>query len=190
MGDEDRASDRALVLETRAGDAEAFGRLVTRYMRRAYYGALGLVGNHDDAMDLSQDAFVKAFSARGGIDPDRPFYPWLYQIIRRVCFNHTRNHKTRTEILRQATPWLAQQATDKADAGKPDVGAERRELRQLIENGLTKLSDVEREVLVLKEFEGLKYKAIAELLDIPMGTVMSRLYGARRKMAALLEGSQ
>jgi RNA polymerase sigma-70 factor (ECF subfamily) len=158
-------------------------------MRRAYCGALGLVGNHDDALDLSQEAFVRAFGARGIIDPDRPFYPWLYQIIRRLCFNHTRNHKTRAEILRAATPWLVQQVTDKAEAGKPDIRVERRELRQLIESGLAKLSDAEREVLVLKEFEGLRYKAIAELLDIPIGTVMSRLYAARRKMAALLEGT-
>ena len=75
------ATDRALVLRAQGGERAAFGELVTRYMQRAYYTALGLVGTHDDALDLSQEAFARAFRARGTIDPERPFFPWLYQII-------------------------------------------------------------------------------------------------------------
>ena len=80
-------SDAVLVRRSQAGDTRAFGELVERYMRRAYYGALGLVGSPDDAMDLSQEAFARAFRFRDKLDPDRPFYAWLYQILRRLCFS-------------------------------------------------------------------------------------------------------
>ncbi len=106
LGEEAEASERALVQRARAGDRGAFGELVTRYMRRAYYVALGLVGSHEDALDLSQEAFVRAFRARASLDPDRPFYAWLYQIVRRLCFNFLRDRKTRSSRLEQAAPWL------------------------------------------------------------------------------------
>jgi RNA polymerase sigma-70 factor (ECF subfamily) len=180
-------SDRPLVLRVRSGDRDAFGELVMRYMQRAYYAALGIVGSHDDALDLSQDAFVRAFRARGTLDPDRPFYPWLYQILRRLCFNHIRNQKTRRARLSEAATWLADTAQDRAAARAPDRDVERAELRERVEVALGTLAPHEREVLVMREFEGLKYREIADLLGIPIGTVMSRLYAARRALAAVLE---
>ena len=80
-------ADGDLVRRAQAGDAEAFGQLVTRYMRPAYFAALGLVGSREDALDLSQEAFARAFRARRAIDPDRPFYAWYYTTLRRLCFN-------------------------------------------------------------------------------------------------------
>lgn len=183
----DPPSDRPLVLRVQSGDREAFGELVVRYMQRAYYAALGIVGSHDDALDLSQDAFARAFRARGTLDPDRPFYPWLYQILRRLCFNHLRNQKTRRTRLAEAAGWLADRAQDRAASGAPDRAAERAELRERIERAIATLPPHEREVLVMREFEGLKYREIADLLGIPDGTVMSRLYAARRALAAALE---
>jgi len=183
----DPPSDRPLVLRVRSGDRDAFGELVVRYMQRAYYAALGIVGSHDDALDLSQDAFARAFRARGTLDPDRPFYPWLYQILRRLCFNHLRNQKTRRARLAEAAGWLADRAQDRAAAGAPDRAAERTEIRERIERAMDTLPAHEREVLVMREFEGLKYREIADLLGIPNGTVMSRLYAARRALAAALE---
>ncbi len=95
-------SDRDLAVRVRRGDAEAFGDLVERYKRRAYYAALGLVGSHEDALDLSQEAFARAFRARKTLDPERPFYAWLYQIIRRLCFNFHRDRKTRRRYMEEA----------------------------------------------------------------------------------------
>jgi RNA polymerase sigma-70 factor, ECF subfamily len=187
VADDDSGVDRALVVRTQAGDTEAFGQLVNRYMQRAYFGALGLVGNHDDALDLSQEAFVRAFRARATIDPDRPFYVWLYQILRRLCFNHVRDRRTRTTKLQQATPWLRDQARQRASGDNPSRVTERRELSGMVEAALAQLTEVEREVLTLREFEGLRYREIAELLAIPQGTVMSRLYAARRRLAAILQ---
>ena len=180
-------TDAQLVRQTKAGDTQAFGRLVERYMRRAYYGALGLVASPEDAMDLSQEAFVRAFRARHKIDPDRPFYAWLYQIIRRLCFNHTRDRRTRRRGIAAAGDWLTDQAQARSIGTNPDRALASAEATASVRKALEGLSDRDREVLVLKEFEGLRYREIATLLSIPIGTVMSRLYSARRRLAAALE---
>ena len=180
--------DRELLLRTQSGEKEAFGELVRVYMRRAYYAALGLVGSHEDALDLSQEAFARAFRARNRINPELPFYTWYYQILRRLCFNHNRNRRTRRDRLREASEWLAEEAGRRAPAENPQRAAERSEICRRVQQGIARLKENEREILVLKEFEGLKYREIATLLDIPIGTVMSRLYTARRHLADLLEG--
>jgi RNA polymerase sigma-70 factor (ECF subfamily) len=180
-------TDAVLVQRAKAGDTHAFGVLVERYMRRAYYSALGLVGSSEDAMDLSQEAFVRAFRARHTIDPDRPFFAWLYQIIRRLCFNFVRDRRTRRRGIEAAGDWLTTQAAARFDGMSPDRALEINRARETVRAGLEKLSERDREVLVLKEFEGLRYREIAELLGVPIGTVMSRLYSARRRLAAALE---
>ncbi len=138
-------------------------------------------------MDLSQEAFVRAFRARHTIDPDRPFYAWLYQIIRRLCFNHTRDRRTRRRGIEAAGAWLVDQATARTASMNPERALESAEARQRVAEALESLSDRDREVLVLKEFEGLRYREIAEVIGVPIGTVMSRLYSARRRLAAALE---
>ena len=183
LAEERIEGERALVLRARSGDRAAFGELVNRHMQRAYYIALGLTGSHDDALDLSQEAFARAFRARASLDPDRPFYAWLYQIVRRLCFNFLRDRSTRRRRLDEATPWLAQEAGARASQSDPARNAERAELRARVQAAIEELPEREREVLVLKEFEGLRYREIAELLGIPIGTVMSRLYYARRRLA-------
>jgi RNA polymerase sigma-70 factor (ECF subfamily) len=182
----DAVTERHLMERARAGDREAFGELVTRHMRRAYYAALGLLGSHDDAMDMSQEAFARAFRAHRSLDPERPFYPWLYQILRRLCFNVHRDRKSRRARLAEAAPWLAADARDRTAAASPLRQTERAELRQQIEAAIDQLPAHERETLVLREFEGLRYREIADLLGIPIGTVMSRLYSARKALATLL----
>jgi RNA polymerase sigma-70 factor (ECF subfamily) len=157
-------------------------------MQRCYFAALGMVGSPQDAEDLSQEAFVRAFRARNRLDPERPFYPWLYQIVRRLCYNFTRDTSSRRRKLERAGAWLVAQATTRAAADDPERVRARDELRDRLEQAIEELPLAQREVFVLKEFEGLKYREIAELLDVPIGTVMSRLYAARQKLAARLEG--
>ena len=176
-----------LIRRAQAGDSAAFSELVRRYMRRAYYAALGLVGCHDDALDLSQEAFVRAYEARHRIDPELPFFTWLYQILRRLCFNFVRDRGLRRRKLEGAAEWLVQEASQRIDEPNPQRGAELSELRERLRRGIEALPDREREVLVLKEFEGLRYREIAELVGIPIGTVMSRLYTARRNLARAME---
>jgi RNA polymerase sigma-70 factor (ECF subfamily) len=176
-----------LLLRARRGDRAAFGKLITRYMRRAYYVALGLVGSHEDAQDLSQEAFARLYRNHESLDPERPFYGLLYQVLRRLCFNHLRDTKTRRSRLEEQAHWLAAEATSRAVNSDPARQWERNELRAKVGTAIAALSDKEREVLVLKEFEGLKYREIGELLEIPIGTVMSRLYSARKALAMSLE---
>ncbi|HSC27939.1 MAG TPA: sigma-70 family RNA polymerase sigma factor [Vicinamibacterales bacterium] len=180
-------TDSSLVARARAGDAEAFGLLTERYMRRAYAQALGLVGSREDALDLSQEAFARAFRARRSLDPDRPFYAWLYQILRRLCFNFLRDAKVRARVVDQgASAWL-DEAPATAPASDPAAALERSEARRRVAAAIEQLPAREREVLVLKEFEELKYREIAALVGVPVGTVMSRLYSARRRLAEALE---
>jgi RNA polymerase sigma-70 factor (ECF subfamily) len=179
------AEEAALIRQVQAGDAELFGTLVERYKRRAYFTALGLVGSREDALDLSQEAFARAFRARQRIDPDRPFYAWLYQILRRLCFNFVRDRAVRARSLADAA-WLAGPEADSLTPA-PDRALERREICARVSAAIDALPAREREAVVLKEFEGLKYREIAELAGVPIGTVMSRLYTARRRLAEALE---
>ena len=178
--------DMVLVRRAQAGDREAFGRLVERYMRRAYFAALSLVGSREDALDLSQEAFVRAYRSRGTIDPERPFYAWLYQILRRLCFNFLRDRRTRRQTLEASASWLADDAADRSGPDPAEALA-REERRRLVAAAIEGLPAREREVLALKEFEGLTYKEIASLVGVPIGTVMSRLYAARQRLAQALE---
>jgi RNA polymerase sigma-70 factor (ECF subfamily) len=179
-------TDEALSRRVRAGDTEAFGLLVERHMRRAYAHALGIVGSREDARDLSQEAFVRAYGARHTLDPGRPFYAWLYQILRRLCFNFLRDASVRRRLLHQRAPdWLI--VTERVQTDDPAVQVEREDARRRVSEAIAQLPPREREVLVLKEFEALKYREIADLLGVPIGTVMSRLYAARRRLADALE---
>ncbi len=180
-------SERDLVLRTRAGESAAFGELVERHMQRAYYSALGLVGSPEDARDLSQEAFVRAFRARAKLDPEFPFYAWLYQILRRLCFNFTRDRKLHQQKLKDAASWLEHETRSRIGESDPATKLERAETIAQVQASIETLPDREREVLVLKEFEGLRYREIADLLDIPIGTVMSRLYTARRHLATAIK---
>ncbi len=175
-------TDRTLVVRAQNGERAAFGELASKYMQRAYYAALGLVGSHDDALDLSQEAFARAFRARATIDPDRPFFPWLYQIIRRLCFNYTRDTSSHRKKLEKVGSWLTDTTMGRGP-DSPDLALERSELREQVGAAIERLKPREREVLVLREFEGLRYREIAETVGIPIGTVMSRLYSARRALA-------
>ncbi len=181
----DRGEECDWLRRVQAGDREVFGKLVSRYMQRAYYGALGLVGSHADALDLSQEAFVRAFRARATLDPERPFYTWYYQILRRLCFNQGRDQRNRQRLHIEAESWLVSEAYSRG-AFPPEQQSETDELYQRIRRAIEALPDTEREIIVMRELEELSYREIAELLEIPQGTVMSRLYTARKRLATEL----
>ncbi len=177
--------ERAIVLRVRAGDHQAFGELVKKYMQRAYYGALGLTGSHDDALELSQEAFARAFRARDSIDPERPFYTWYYQILRRLCFNLSRDRTSQQRKLSEQGSWLLTEA-EQRQAANPDAMLQQQQLQQRCRVAMEGLPAAEREIIMLRELQDCSYQEIAALLDIPVGTVMSRLYSARKRLAASL----
>ncbi|MDZ4730114.1 MAG: sigma-70 family RNA polymerase sigma factor [Xanthomonadales bacterium] len=179
------SGERAIVLRVQAGDQQAFGELVMKYMQRAYYGALGLTGSHDDALELSQEAFARAFRARATIDPELPFYTWYYQILQRLCFNLGRDGKTRREKLAEQNSWLVAEAESR-QPHNPETQLQQEQLAACSRAAIESLGNTEREIIVLRELQDMSYQDIATLLDIPIGTVMSRLYTARKRLATQL----
>ena len=158
------ATDRMLVLRAQRGEPAAFGELVNRYMQRAYFAALGLVGSPDEALDLSQEAFARAFRARGRLDPERPFFPWLYQIIRRLCFNHSRDRAAHRRKLEGAGSWLADTTMGEPPAD-PEREFERTELREQVAREACRRSGVDVRTLRHVAVLHVKRSAHAEILD-------------------------
>jgi RNA polymerase sigma-70 factor (ECF subfamily) len=181
--DEDHR-DAELASKAKRGDKAAFGMLVERYKERAYMTALGFVGSPDDAMDLSQDAFVKAYRAMRTFKDGSDFYPWFYAILRNTCFNFLRRRKTRKESSLDAAREYGYDVVD--DSPGPASVVERDELRKLVGIEMDNLSPVHREILHLRHFEGLSYREMADILECPIGTVMSRLYAARQALKSRL----
>lgn len=180
----DILADRAVLERCQAGDTQAFGIIVDKYMQGAYFTALGLVGNHDDALDLSQEAFVRAYRAISRFDVGKRFFTWYYKILQNLCLNHLRDlsrfvslHPNGREDQGEVR-WL--EIPD--EAADPSVLADRNDLTEKLWKAIATLKQEEREILILREFDGCSYAEIAERLEIPPGTVMSRLFNARKRL--------
>jgi len=174
-----------VVLRWTEGNKEAFEVLVRRYMHDAYMIALAYAGDPDDARDLSQEAFIKAYQARRRFDPQRPFFPWFYRILKNHCLNFVQRARRKTESLYyEDEPGRERFASERPT---PLERLEREERIRIMRAAIDELSDEHREVILLKNFRGFSYKEMAETLDIPIGTVMSRLYYARRALKELVD---
>jgi RNA polymerase sigma-70 factor (ECF subfamily) len=171
----------------RRGSSEAFEVLVNRYMKDAYFIALGLVGNREDAMDLSQEAFVRAFRNIKDVKPGRRFFPWFYQILKNLCISHLRKRK-----YRRASSLDAEDCPEAAAAEyfSPEVVADRNEIKDRVWRAISRLDDKHREVIILRHFQNMSYEQIAEALYCNKGTVTSRLYYARKKLEELLSSEK
>lgn len=168
---------RETLLAWKKGDKGAFEKIVRATMKRAYAVALGLVGNADDAHDLSQEAYIAAHRARKTFDVDRPFFPWFYRVLKNRCLNYLKKRARRREISLDVLE-------ERAGRGSADGELLRKERIEMVWKALFTLSAEHREILVLRNFEELSYSEISGVLGVPEGTVMSRLYYARQ---ALLE---
>ena len=184
------ASDEELVKAAQKGDMAAFEELVSRHRDKIYARAFSMVRNEEDAIDLSQEAWVKGWQRLVQFQGDSSFATWMTRIVINLCLDQLRKQKRiKSESIDQM---------DEETGGverqlpivnpNPTEGLERGELRQRIDKALSQLSYEHRTVLVLHEFEELEYKLIAKKMGCSIGTVMSRLFYARRKMAALLAG--
>ena len=168
------SSDAYLVRKARAGDSQAFGVLVGRYMRAAYAVSLSVTGRHVDAEDAAQEAFMVALARLDDCrNPDR-FAGWLMTIVR----NRARN-LVRREVLR-VTDVVPETAA--ARGRTPEKEAEHTELRERLERALRRLPEVQREIVLLHDLEGWRHREIADHLGIPPGTVRSHLHFARKSL--------
>lgn len=191
-GTENQSSlpDDALVKAAQGGDMTAFEELVARHRDKIYARAYSIVHHEEQALDLSQEAWIKAWQRLDQFAGESSFTTWMTRIAINLCLDHLRRHQRfRVEPLSDDPD--DPEALDRLLPPvwtRPTERLERTELRSTIDAALAKLSEAHRTVLVLHEFEGLEYKAIAKTVGISVGTVMSRLFYARRRLAALLAG--
>jgi len=186
--DHSSADDAALVRAAQRGDMGAFEELVARHRDKIYARAYSMMRNEEEAIDLSQEAWVKGWQRLRQFQGESSFGTWLTRIVINLCLDQLRKqkrHRTDSiEAMSEESGGVERQMP--IVSVNPTAGLERAELRQRIDRALGQLSYEHRTALVLHEFEEMEYKEIAKTMGCSIGTVMSRLFYARRKMAALL----
>ena len=188
-----KKDDHDLVQRVQAGDSAAFRALFDKYHRRAFAVAMGVVKNEDDALDAVQNAFVKVHKNIHKFQGSSSFYTWLYRIVMNVSIDHIRRTSRRKSL--DFDERVLHEESEVAGDGalmphvtdaNPGKAALRSELGRAIQAALGELPEHHRAVIVLREIEGMSYEERAEALEVPKGTVMSRLFHARKKMQAAL----
>ena len=184
------AEDTKLVLAAKRGDMVAFEELVARHRDKIYARAFSMMRNEDDATDIAQEAWVKGWQRLKQFHGDSSFTTWMTRIVINLCLDHLRKQKRqRAESIEHLDEELGGvERQMPVVTVNPTAGLERSELRKRIDKAMAQLSYEHRTVLVLHEFEELEYKEVATIMGCSIGTIMSRLFYARRKMAALLAG--
>jgi RNA polymerase sigma-70 factor (ECF subfamily) len=176
------SNDASLIAATLAGDTAAFGRLVGAYQDRLYNSLLRVLGSAEDAADITQDAFVQAFTKLDTFRGSSAFYTWLYRIAYNLAMSHARReHKAASLDGMKA---IGEEPMDGAPA--VETGLIQQERIELVHAALAQLGMDYRHILVLREIDGYSYEEIAEILELPVGTVRSRLFRARMHMRDLL----
>jgi len=176
-----QVEDNILIAEIAEGDKSAMRALVERYKRKAYYLALGMVGNRDEALDISQEAFIRVFKSARKFERDQKFFPWFYSIVANLCKDDLQRREKRDSkaVDLEENDFLL------VDESNPETKMILKEQAQILQKALAQLSFEDREIIMLKHFRDMPYDEISRLLNIPKGTVMSRLYYARKKLAKL-----
>jgi len=188
-----REEECHLIESAKAGDTSAFDEMTRRYSARAYSVAYQMLANHDDTRDLIQDAFLEVFRTLERFNTQYRFSTWLYRILINKCINH-RKREARRRILffsdygtKNGDSFSKNPISNRASSEKtPHELLERKELRETISRALDTLSERHRTVVVLFDLEGFSHKQIAEILQCPEGTVMSRLHHGRLKLKRVL----
>jgi RNA polymerase sigma-70 factor (ECF subfamily) len=166
-------SEKESIELVQKGNKEAYQAIVKRYMRMTYYIVLSFVHNHQDALDLSQDSFVKAFRKIKTFDPQKPFFPWFYKLTKNLCLDHIKKRGRHREIPLEDMHILDREKED-------------REMKQAVWRGIEALPVEQREAIILRYFQQLSYKEIADLTGKPIGTVMSTLYYAKKRLKDIM----
>jgi RNA polymerase sigma-70 factor (ECF subfamily) len=175
--------DREAVRRVQAGETEAFEVLVEKYKRKTFRLAFQVLRDQEEALDVAQEAFVKAFRSLPKFKGDSAFYTWLFRITMNVALDRRRQRVTRAKSMgtEDVPPEEWERSAVSEDRG-PDDEAASAERRERIARALESLSEHHRSIIILSDIEGLSYREIAEVLDVPMGTVMSRLHNARKRL--------
>ena len=180
------ADDDRLIAECLQGRTEAFGELVYRYQDRLYNTVYRLLGNAEDARDVVQEACLHAYQALDAFKHDSQFFTWLYRIAVNTAISWKRKHRP-VLSLSSASADAGLEPHDASESVQPGHALEQAEQERRVQEALTRLSPEHRAVLVLKDMEGEKYETMAEVLQVPIGTIRSRLHRARLELRTLLE---
>ena len=187
---DDPDDDLRLVALAQQGDLRSYDALVTRHRGRIFAMIRNMIHQEADAWDLSQEVFIKAWNALPRFEARARFSTWLYRIAHNVVYDWTRKRKSAGELndeIFERDRIDAASTTTPSGGESPDVTMAHGELREKIEAALGKLSAEHREVVVLKDVQGLSYKEIADVMECSLGTVMSRLFYARQKLQTMLK---
>jgi RNA polymerase sigma-70 factor, ECF subfamily len=184
-GDDDR-----LIADCLKGQTAAFGELVRRYQDRLFNTVFRLVDNAEDAQDVVQDAFLNAYQSLGSFKGDSRFFTWLYRIAVNAAISHQRKQRVLLRIDGGSDGDLTLEPADPSDLSRPGHALEQTEQERRVHQALARLSPEHRTVLVMKDMEGQKYETMAEVLQVPIGTIRSRLHRARLELRELLEKNE
>ncbi len=185
-----KPTDEELVAAYLEGDTNAFEELVERYKNRIYNLAYRMLGNPDDAYDLTQEVFLLLVRNLPSFRGEARFSTWLYRVVLNACYDRarkSRNHLSLQESPGEDLPELGETLADE-DAVSPEENMEKAEIRSRVQEAISKLPPKFREVVVLHDIQGYDYREVAEILGISLGTVKSRLNRARNKLARELSG--
>ena len=171
-------SDPELIARARGGDAGAFRLLVERHQRRVVAIALGMLRNRQDALDVCQEAFLRVHCALGTFDGEAQFFTWLYRIVHNLCIDQLRRRRFEVAFDERDASLVPAPST----SADPARALGDRELRARFAEAMATLTPAHRAVLTLRELEGLSYQQIADVVGCSIGTVMSRLFHARRNL--------
>lgn len=181
-------TDLDLVFRFRQGDPEAFSELVRRYYERLYNSVYALVGGRDDADDLTQEVFLKAYRSLGKFRGKSQFYTWLYRIGVNCCLDWLKSPNRRiNDLSLERERWEGREDRGRIQFRSTDEGVEQRELQAILESALEALPDDYRVVVVMREFDGLTYEEIAHFMHCNIGTVKSRLFRARTRLREIMK---
>jgi RNA polymerase sigma-70 factor (ECF subfamily) len=179
--------DRQLIAGCLEGDDSAFGELVRRYQDRLYSTVFRLVDRAEDAQDVVQEAFINAYQALDSFKGDSLFFTWLYRIAVNTAISMKRRQRVVLSLEASRHAEAAIEPADPSAESRPEHGLEQEEQGRRIREALARLSPEHRMVLVLKDMEGYKYETMAEILEVPIGTIRSRLHRARSELREILE---
>ena len=184
-----REEEAAVIKRILEGDINAFELLMTAYEKNVYNLALRMCSNPEDAADMTQEAFIKAYNSLPSFRGDSKFSVWLYRIVSNVCLDFLRKQKRRPSVSLS----LEDESGESVELQIPDESASPHKLleqklsREAVRRGLNELPPEHRQILILRELQGLSYDEISEALGLESGTVKSRIFRARKKLCAFLE---
>ncbi len=180
--------EQKCINEAKNGSQEAFAQVVEAHQKRVYQLAFRMMGNHEDAQDVVQEAFFKAWSALPNFKGDSQFSTWMHRLTSNTAIDHLRKKKDTLSLTMDYPEQEEGSEMQLVDGGQsPGEVLEQKELRQWIQEGLGQLTDVHRVVLILREVEGLSYQEISTTLDVDLGTVKSRIARGRKTLRDFLK---